>query len=114
RRGLVRFGRCLKGSECRKVRGGFFELCGQVAVADDAVTFAVKRVLAAKGAQNHLRMAQKITIERELHAVDVGWSDMEPGGISMVGRLAFRTLTKEYDVGDHGGAFAFEGIGGQA
>ena len=59
-------------------------------------------------------MVQEVAVDRNLHALDGKRGDAQPVGIDMVGRLAGRTLAKKEDVGDHGRAFALEGIGGQA
>ena len=107
--------RCLHRRELRQAVDGFLELPGQVAVAGDAVAFAsVERVLAGPVAQDHFGMVQEIAVDGNLCAIDRKRSDAQPFGIDMAGRLARCTLAKKHDVGDHGGAFALEGIGGQA
>ena len=107
--------RCLQRSEFRQAVDRFLELLGQVAVAGDAVAFAsVERVLAAPVAQDHFGMVEEIAVDRDLHAVDRKRGDAQPVRIGVVGRLARGSLAKKDDVGDDGGAFAFEGIGGQA
>ncbi len=59
-------------------------------------------------------MVQEVAVDRDLDAFDRKRGDAQPVGIDMVGRLARRPLAQEHDVGDHGGAFALEGIGWQA
>ena len=55
-------------------------------------------------------MTDEIAIDRDFHAVDVEWARALPFGFFMAGRLAGCALAQEDDVGDHGGAFALEGI----
>ena len=51
---------------------------------------------------------------RDLRPLDGKRRDAKPIGIGMVGGLARRAFAKKEDVGDDGGAFTFEGVGGQA
>ena len=59
-------------------------------------------------------MVQEVAVDRDFDAVDRKRGNAQPLGIDMVGRLARRPLAQKQDVGDDGGAFAFESVGGQA
>ena len=61
---------------------------GKIAVAGDAVAFAVEGVLAGPGAKDHFGMVQKVAIDGNVLAVDGKWSHAQPVGINMICRFA--------------------------
>ncbi len=91
-----------------------FELAGQVSVGYEAVTLAVKRVLAAPGAEDHFRVVQEVAVDRDFFPLDGKRGNPDPIGIKMIGWHPWCPLAEEHDVGDHAGPFALEGIRRQA
>ena len=59
-------------------------------------------------------MVVEITVDADLRPLNGKRRDAEPLRIGMVGDLAGGSFAKEENVRDHGGAFTFEGVCGQA
>src|SRR3984885_6396708 len=59
-------------------------------------------------------MIEEVAIDWNIDAVQRKRGAAEPVGIDMTGGSPSRSLAEEHDVGDDGGAFAFESVGRQA
>ena len=89
-----------QGRVFRQLVDRIAELFGQVPAADNAITLAIKGVLAAPIAEHHFGMVEVITVDRDVGAVNGKGRDAKPVGIDVVRGLTGRALAEEDDVGD--------------
>jgi acetyltransferase-like isoleucine patch superfamily enzyme len=63
---------------------GILESPGKIAVAGDAVTFAIEGVFAGPVTEDHFGIFQEVAIDGNVLAVDGQWSYAQPVSIDMV------------------------------